>query len=367
MIDTVDDQIDSGLHAAVRAFRAAAWVWMLVVTVLSFASIDRPLGAAAGVVAAGAVTAAWQTAGPRPAEVRRRLLAAEVLLGCAVVAADGWVFDDGRAHSYGSIWPLAGVLASAVHLGGRVGLGVGVLLGVARAAGEVLVVGGSWSATRALAVASTAVLFAMAGWAAGWASDRIRSAERLAARIEAREEVAAELHDGVLQTLAVIQRRSGDQDLVRLARSQEAELRRYLAGPEETASGASDALVLLRALAADATTRFGLRVEVAAVPPLPELGGEVSAALRGAIGESLANVAKHAGVDRAVIFAESDAEGLHVSVTDHGCGFDPDRTARRGLDHSVRERVERAGGTTAVTSGPEMGTTVTVHLPRVPA
>ena len=363
MIDPVEDQIDSGLHAAVRTFRAAAWVWMLVVTVLSFASIDSPLAAATGVAAAGAVTAAWPVVERRPAGVRRRLLAGEVALGCAVVAADGWVFDDGRAHSYGSIWPLAGVLAAAVHLGGRVGLGVGVLLGAARAAGEVFVVGGSWSATRALAVASTAVLFALAGWAAGWASERIRTAERLAARVEAREEVAAELHDGVLQTLAVIQRRSVDDELVRLARSQEAELRRYLAGPEETASGASDALVLLRALAADATTRFGLRVEVAAVPPLPELEGEVSVALRGAIGESLANVAKHSGVDRAVIFAESDAGGIHVSVTDHGCGFDPGRIARRGLEHSVRERVERAGGTTAVVSGADRGTTVTVRLP----
>ena len=363
MIDTVDDQIDSGLHAAVRTFRAAAWAWMVVVTVLSFASVDRPVAAAAGVVAAGAVTAAWQASPRLPPAARRRLLAVEVLLGCVVVAADGWVFDDERAHSYGSIWPLSGVLASAVHLGGRAGLGAGVLLGAARAVGEVVVVGGAWSATRALAVASTAVLFALAGWAAGWASDRIRTAERLAARTEARDEVAAELHDGVLQTLAVIQRRSVDHDLVRLARTQEAELRRYLAGPEETASGASDALVLLRAAAADATARFGLRVEVAAVPPLPELDAETSTALRGAVSESLANVAKHSGVDRAVIFAESDADGLHVSVSDDGCGFDPAAATRRGLDRSVRERVERAGGSTAVASAPEGGTTITMHLP----
>ena len=360
MITTVHDPIDTGLQAGVRTFRVAAWAWMVVVTVLSFASVESPVAAAAGVAAAGAVTAAWRQAS---SATITPLLIAELVVGAAVVAADGWVFDDGRAQSYGSVWPLAGVLAAAVHVSGRAGVGAGLALGLAKAMGEVFVVGREWTATRALGVASTGVLFALAGWAAGWASGRIRTAERVAAQVEARSEVAAELHDGVLQTLAVIQRRSDDGELVRLARSQEAELRRYLAGPEETASGSTDTTVLLRSLAADATTRFGLRVEIAAVPPLPTLGPAAAAALRGAVGEALANVAKHAGVDRAVVFAEADAGAVHVSVTDEGDGFDPLAAHRRGLEHSVRERAERVGGTTAIESRPGGGTTVTVRIP----
>ena len=357
--------LDSGLDAAVRAFRTAAWAWLAVVTVLSFASIERPVAAAIGVGAAGATTAAWWLPGAagHAATVRQRLVAAELLVGAGLVAADGWVYDDGRAQSFGGVWPLAGVLAVAVRSGRKAGVSAGLVLGVARAVGEAVFVRGAWSATRVLAVASTGVLFGLAGWAAGWAAGRIRSAEDLAARSAARAEVAAELHDGVLQTLAVVQRRSDDADLVRLARSQEAELRRYLAGPEENAAGDVPVEALLRAAAADATSRFGLRVEVAAVPPLPDLAPDRARAVEGCIGECLANVAKHAGTDRAVVFAEVDAGRLTVSVTDEGVGFDPAAVTERGIAGSIRRRVDSLGGTTTIESRPGAGTTATIEIP----
>ncbi|HSP03874.1 MAG TPA: ATP-binding protein [Acidimicrobiales bacterium] len=357
--------LDSGLDAAVRAFRTAAWAWLTVVTVLSFASIERPVAAAVGVLAAGVVTVVWwlPSSPGRTDEVRQRLVAAELLVGAGLVAADGWVYDDGRAQSFGGVWPLAGVLAVAVRSGRRAGVSAGLVLGAARAVGEVVVVRGEWSATQALAVASTGVLFGLAGWAAGWAAGRIRIAERVAVRSAARAEVAAELHDGVLQTLAVVQRRSDDPDLVRLARSQEAELRRFLAGPDETPGGDVPVEVLLRAAAADAIARFGLRVEVAAVPPLPAVPATHGAALRGVVGECLANVAKHAGTDRAVVFAEADDRCLHVSVTDEGAGFDPAAVHERGIADSVRRRGEGLGGTTAIDARPGAGTTITVEIP----
>lgn len=357
--------LDAGLDAAVRAFRTAAWAWLTVVTVLSFASIERPFAAAVGVLAAGTVTAAWWLPSSlvRPTKLHQRLVATELLVGAGLVAADGWVYDDGRAQSFGGVWPLAGVLAVAVRSGRRAGVSAGLLLGLARALGEAAVVRGEWSATRVLAVASTGVLFGLAGWAAGWAAGRIRIAERLAARSAARAEVAAELHDGVLQTLAVVQRRSDDDDLVRLARSQEAELRRYLAGPEETPTGHVSVDAVLRAAAADAIARFGLRVEVAAVPPLPHLAPSRARALEGCIGECLANVAKHAGTERAVVFAEADSGRLVISVTDEGVGFDPDHVAERGITGSIRRRVDALGGSTTIASRPGAGTTATIDIP----
>lgn len=360
-----DGVLDAGLDAAVRAFRTAAWAWLAVVTVLSYASIDRPVAAAIGVVAAGATTAGWwlPAATGHAAAVRRRLVVAELVVGAGLVAADGWVYEDGRAQSFGGVWPLAGVLAVAVRSGRKAGVSAGLVLGVARAVGDAVVVRGTWSATRALAVASTGVLFGLAGWAAGWAAGRIRIAEQLAARSAARAEVAAELHDGVLQTLAVVQRRSDDTDLVRLARSQEAELRRYLAGPVETASGDVPVEALLRAAAADATSRFGLRVEIAAVPPLPDLAADRARAIEGCVGECLANVAKHAGTDRAVVFAEVVHGRLTVAVTDEGVGFDPAHVTERGIAGSIRRRVGALGGSITIESRPGTGTSVAIEIP----
>ncbi len=363
----VEHALDSGLDAAVRAFRSAAWAWLAVVTTLSYASIDQPLAAVVGVGAAGAVTAAWWLPLPPatlpPPGLRHRLVPVELVVGAALVAADGWVYDDARPQSFGGVWPLAGVLAVAVRSGRTAGVLAGAALGLARAAGELVVVGDAWSASRVLAVASTGVLFGLAGWAAGWAAGRIRVAERLAARSEARAEVAADLHDGVLQTLAVIQRRSEDRELIHLARRQEAALRRYLAGPAETPTGRIPVDVLVRAVVADATERFGLRVEVAAVPPLPALAPVAADELGGAVGECLANVAKHAGTERAVVFAEATDGRLVVSVTDEGAGFDPADVAERGLAASVRRRVERLGGGLVVDARPGSGTTITIDIP----
>jgi signal transduction histidine kinase len=77
--------------------------------------------------------------------------------------------------------------------------------------------------------------------------------------------------------------------------------------------------------------------------------------------EALTNVAKHAGAERAwVEIVESDA--VCVEVRDDGRGFEPDAETQGFGLLGMRERVELAGGTLEVESGPG-GTTMRATVP----
>ena len=88
--------------------------------------------------------------------------------------------------------------------------------------------------------------------------------------VQAREEVARTLHDGVLQTLAVVQRRATDPDLARLARDQERELREYLFGAEPAGGELGPRL---RQAAARFEDHFEARAQVIVADDLPKLAG----------------------------------------------------------------------------------------------
>lgn len=217
------------------------------------------------------------------------------------------------------------------------------------------------------AVAGLAVVLLALGLVFGpWLVRLVRTlgAER-AARIRSQEraEVAAHLHDSVLQTLALIQRRSEDpKQVATLARRQERELRGWLAGDGErpldtTLVGA------LEDAAVDVETTFSALVEVVAVGdrPLDERG----AALVGAAREAMTNAARFAGSAGAVsVFAEVTANAVEVFVRDRGPGFDPSAIPadRRGVRESILGRMERHGGTAAIHSTPGTGTEVVLRL-----
>jgi len=185
-------------------------------------------------------------------------------------------------------------------------------------------------------------------------------AERV--RSQDRADVAAHLHDSVLQTLALIQKNSSNGPLVhRLARSQERDLRAWLYSEESiddtTVAGA------LRRMAATIEDAHGVSVEVVAVGDLPY--AESLSAIVKAAGEAVTNAAKHAGVERVDVYAEITDTAVDVFVRDRGIGFDPDTVAegRFGVHHSIRDRMDRHGGTSEIRSTPGEGTEVRLHLP----
>ena len=150
------------------------------------------------------------------------------------------------------------------------------------------------------------MLYAQAGAVAGFVVGRLRAAEAQISAARAREEVARTLHDGVLQTLAVVQRRSSDPQLATLARDQERELRDYLFGVQ---ARHTDLLTRLRAAAGRFERNEGVRAEVIAVEEPGDEDPRVTEALAGAVGEALANAAKHGRSSHVVVYVEPDDDG----------------------------------------------------------
>jgi signal transduction histidine kinase len=82
--------------------------------------------------------------------------------------------------------------------------------------------------------------------------------------------------------------------------------------------------------------------------------------------EALNNVAKHAAAKRVELILEQRSDHVSLIIEDDGIGFDPDAVGEnaKGLGLTgMRERAAFAGGTAAVESRPDAGTTVFVRIP----
>jgi signal transduction histidine kinase len=184
------------------------------------------------------------------------------------------------------------------------------------------------------------------------------------ARAEERTDMAARVHDSVLQTLALIQRRAEDpQAVVQLARAQERELRSWLF--EGRAPGDADASSFaegVRQIQREVEARHGVPVEVVTVGDCP-LDARLSALL-GAAREATVNAAKWSGAAVISVYAEVEPDKVSVAVRDRGKGFDPAAVPgdRKGVAESIRGRMNRHGGAATVQSAPGEGTKVTLEM-----
>ncbi len=177
-----------------------------------------------------------------------------------------------------------------------------------------------------------------------WGSLRAAQAERIMATQKA--DIAAHLHDSVLQTLALIQRRSGDAQAVQLlARAQERELREWLY--DEDRRGDVQLAALVKETAAEVEERHGIPIDVVVSGdgPLDE-GRE---ALLGALREATANAVRHASPPVSV-YVEVTPQRVEAFVRDHGGGFDLDEVPddRLGVRESIIGRMRRHGGSATI-------------------
>jgi signal transduction histidine kinase len=216
-----------------------------------------------------------------------------------------------------------------------------------------------------LVIAAFVVVFGP--WWLGLARDLVveRQARALA---EARANMATRVHDSVLQTLALIQRRADDpQQVAKLARAQERELRSWLFSGSVPGEGDGDhetVAAAVQRIQREVEADHGITVEVVTVGDC-ELDDNLRELLAAAK-EATVNSAKWSGAEVVSLFAEVEARDVSVFVRDRGRGFDPEAVApdRKGVSESVYGRMSRHGGTAEVRSAPGEGTDVALKMPR---
>lgn len=256
-------------------------------------------------------------------------------------------------------------------IAGRAGplrIAVGVTLVVGGAATFLAATGDVGAVGRSIALVGVVLvgLAVIAGPAVGRLLSALRAERRERIRSEERAEISAHLHDSVLQTLALIQRRAGDdREVQRLARRQERELRSWLHGraPEADATTIAG---LLRSIVAEVEDDHAVRVELVTVGDAPLDDALRALAMAGR--EAVLNAAHHAEVDTVDAYLEVQPQEATLFVRDRGRGFD--QTAvdpqRRGLAESIQGRMDRAGGRTVIRSVVGEGTEVELSVPRPP-
>lgn len=86
-----------------------------------------------------------------------------------------------------------------------------------------------------------------------------------------------------------------------------------------------------------------------------------------AVKEAIHNVIKHGHASEVQIRIRQGGPGLHLQISDNGCGFDPKVVVRgNGLDNMER-RLRSLQGSCSVVSQPGAGTKVTLEFPLPPA
>jgi signal transduction histidine kinase len=256
-----------------------------------------------------------------------------------------------------------------VALRALVGAGL-ILFGVAEMSRVGSVSGAAFAVLVGTVAFAGGFLVLFAPWWARTLRD-LSTERRERVRAEERADMASHVHDSVLQSLALIQKAAGDpQEVVRLARIQERELRHWLFDPAMLGRPSDQPETLAAAAAGierEIEDSYGMGLELIVVGDCRM--DEDVAALLGACREAAVNAAKWSGAPTVSLFVEVEAGAISAFVRDRGRGFDPGAVAgdRHGIARSMVQRMERHGGSVTVTSAPGAGTEVELVLSRTSA
>jgi signal transduction histidine kinase len=201
---------------------------------------------------------------------------------------------------------------------------------------------------------------------------RLQRAIELEAATRERERLARDIHDSVLQVLALVKRRGAGLDgeageLARLAGEQEAALRTLVTGRTAAVVDDRAEVDLMTLLGPYASPTVSIAAPAAAV----RLPARTAAEITSAVVAALDNVTEHGEPGtKAWVLVEDEPDRVTVSVRDDGPGIAPQRLAeaaaqgRLGVAQSIQGRVADLGGTVRIITGPGEGTEVELAVPR---
>ncbi|MFJ8040983.1 MacS family sensor histidine kinase [Kitasatospora sp. NPDC096147] len=370
--------VEMPLWRAISTFRLLALAYAVLRFFGSYLDFLHPVS---GWIFLGALTL-WTLASTRafagPQRCTWYVLATDMAFTVFGIVMSGYIDTPARiaagAPTLPTIWAAGTVLGFAGKGGWRWAAFAGAVIGLANIAGH----GGITPDNL-----HNIVLLLVVGCAIGYVIEIARAGESALTRalqVEAatreRERLSRDIHDGVLQVLALVQRRVGESghpeelgELGRLAGEQERALRALMTGARPADPAAAEETDLSVLLTRYADDRITLSAPATPVP----LPARTAAELTAAVGAAVDNVRRHAGpAARAWILVEDEPDAVTVSIRDDGPGYAPDRlpaaeaAGRLGVSQSIRGRLHDLGGTADLYSAPGQGVEVELRVPRRP-
>ncbi|MEE2031799.1 MacS family sensor histidine kinase [Rhodococcus chondri] len=271
-----------------------------------------------------------------------------------------------------TLWVANAVLSAAILGGPVAGTGSALVMAGVSALVRDQINLDLWKDATLPVLVACGVAMGAATTTARRAHRQLEQALRMAAATEERDRLARQVHDGVLQVLALVQRHGHEaggeaSDLARLAGEQEEALRRLIS-EQDTQVDSGGRLVDLTALL---RSRAGAEVTVSA-PADPVLLDRVrSGELASLAATALANTELHAGPGaKAYVLLEELGDEIVLSIRDDGVGIAAGRLdeaqeqGRMGVSKSIVGRARWLGGVARLESAPGRGTEWEIRIPK---
>ena len=375
-------------------FRWVTLAWMSVLALTETGTLERPVLAWLAIGTSAAWTL-WLSLSDSPPS--SAVLGFDLLVCTSLVLLSGLVVSDGVTITnrpfFAAAYPVNAVLLWAIVKGPTAGIAAGAMVGLAFAFSRPLngIAFAELTRPEWQNIGGATVLYLVGGGAVGLVArvlvesgvalekttNELLTERERAGRLAERESIAREIHDSVLQALALVHKRgrelatsqsvSSDEvaSLADIAGKQEGELRSLiLRQPHDAASGR---LSLRDALEKQAREVEGVKVTVSSVGPVV-LDAQATTEMAAAVRQALENVVRHADATQASVFAEHEAGVVTVAVRDDGRGFDYDEAeleagGKVGMLKSMKGRIVELGGVMEVDSAPGRGTEIEFRVP----